>query len=282
MSRAPEVSRETGKSPTQHPVLFPVHCSPPALPPCTVPTRGSVAAGEQTPSAVAASATTEEPRAVTPGMALRSGQVMRAASGSTLKGDSGSGADSDAEQASASRKRRRRSKAALDEYEYAQLSDPEERKLEKRRAKNRRTARVSRERKQAEVARMKEQLATQAAELARLKEVIRAQDVQIAQMKGVASSTMGAPEGGLAPRLRASESAALNSCPSVANDMLTKRTAQPQTAPPLHLTTCTAPSRGDGLGPPSLSDVFASEHPKQRGSGVRVTVGVNVSHQSAM
>lgn len=181
------------------------------------------------------------------GMSLRSGQVKSTHTNSDFKLDCGSG--SDAEQASAPSKRRRRSKPALDDYEYSQLSDPEERKLEKRRAKNRRTARVSRERKQAEVARMKEQLNQQATELQRLQEMIHERDTQIAQMKnGVSSSGMGAPqERGQSTRQRASESAALKTCLLVAKRMLTKRTALSKTVPPSCLTICTAPSCGDDV-----------------------------------
>lgn len=151
--------------------------------------------------AVAASTTTND----NGGMSLRSGQVKSTIATSTLHVDDPA-SGSDVEEASC--KRRRRSNLAHDEYEYSQLSDPEERKLEKRRAKNRRTARVSRERKQAEVAQMREQLATQAAELERLKGLIKAKDEQIVQMRGVSSSDMSAPQAGVqSTRQRASESA---------------------------------------------------------------------------
>ena len=66
-----------------------------------------------------------------------------------------------------------------DERALGQINDPEKYKLEKRRAKNRRTARISRERKQAEVAQLKAELDAHAAEVARLREIIVMKDKQL-------------------------------------------------------------------------------------------------------
>ena len=180
-----------------------------------------------------------------PGMSLRSGQVKPGGAPISVHAPSPSlDDDSDAEAASATRKRRRRNKAVLDDYEYAQLSDPEERKLEKRRAKNRRTARVSRERKQAELSAMKEQLANQSKEIQQLKEMIQQRDKQISQLKGLTSPDMGAPLGAAYVGLqKASESAVLNSC-TCSYSMQAKRTDLQPTVPP-RATTCLPRLNGD-------------------------------------
>lgn len=181
-----------------------------------------------------------------PGMCMRSGQVMRTTTSSHVEYTS-DGPESDVEH-SLPCKRRKRCKPVSEDYEYSQLSDPEERKLEKRRAKNRRTARVSRERKQEEIALMQKQLRAQANEVARLKEVILLKDEQIVQMMGVSSSSRSAPpvDGGQSKMQRASESAVLTLF-HVAKCLLTKRIALLKTVPPSCLKSCTHPSSGDEL-----------------------------------
>lgn len=176
-------------------------------------------------------------------MSLRSGQVKRNTL-TSIRAPSPSLEDSDVDAASATRKRqRRRNKAELDDYEYTQLSDPEERKLEKRRAKNRRTARVSRERKQQEWASMKAMLASQSKMIEDLKGQLRQRDEQIKQLMGLSSSSMGAPlQGGAVGLQKASESAALDSC-VFSYSMLAKRTDLQPTAPPAM--TCSFRSSGD-------------------------------------
>ena len=94
------------------------------------------------------------------------------------------------------------------------LSDAEARKLEKRRAKNRRTARISRERKQAELVSMKAELEAKKAEVAQLRQIIREKDAHIKQLANMSSPNMGgmAPTGMQSVPAGAFESAELNEC----------------------------------------------------------------------
>lgn len=122
-------------------------------------------------------------------------------------------------------------------------SDPEERKIEKRRAKNRRTARVSRERKQAELSNLKMELAARTADVARLQQVIHMKDQQILKMAGMSSSNRGAclGVGAQSQRWGVSESAELDPC-AVAKSLLTKRCSSLKTAPLPCSTSCMASS----------------------------------------
>jgi hypothetical protein len=79
--------------------------------------------------------------------------------------------------------------AAADE---AYLSDAEQRRLAKRREKNRRTARVSRERRNAEVQQMRDQLEVKTAEVARLQAIVAEKDRQLDQLSRLISSDKGA------------------------------------------------------------------------------------------
>jgi hypothetical protein len=151
--------------------------------------------------------------------------------------------------AGARRKRARMAAAGADEFEYDEPSDPEDRKLEKRRAKNRRTARNSRERKQAEVTQLRAQLNARAVEVSRLQQIIQMKDQQLSAMAAASSSSRGAPQPdgrGQSAKRSTSESAELD-CVESSYSLLTKRLASPPTAPPSCLTTCTAPSPGEML-----------------------------------
>jgi hypothetical protein len=132
--------------------------------------------------------------------------------------------DSDAEQqpcSSAPVKRlRRRSAAAAD---YDQYSDHEEEKKEKRRAKNRRTAKASRERKQAEFSKLKDDWEASKAEVARLHQVIKNKDAQIAQLTTTpVVEVQGGVEGLESTKWRVSESAVLETCIYIATCLHTK------------------------------------------------------------
>jgi hypothetical protein len=179
-------------------------------------------------------------------MCMQSGQVMRTMTASHVEHTS-VGLDSDV-QHSLSSKGRKRCKPVSEDYEYSQLSDPVERKLEKRRAKNRRTAQVSRQRKEAEFSRMATQLEEQANEVARLNELILLKDQQIVQMMTVSSSSRSAPvDGGQSKTQKGSESAVFKTLYHIAKSLLTKRIALLKTLPPSCLKSCTPPSSGDEL-----------------------------------
>lgn len=187
-------------------------------------------------------------------MSLRSGQVKSHASVS--HGEAAS--DSDGEQqpcTSLPQKRRRRRTADTDDYVYSQHSDPEEKKLEKRRAKNRRTARASRERKQAELQQMRSDLAARADEVKRLRDVIAAKDRQIAQLAAASSPDRGArpPSGGESTKRGASESAVLSALIYLVTCVHTTSVAPLKTSSPRCSTICSAPS-------PTGDDVAALRH----------------------
>lgn len=176
-------------------------------------------------------------------MSLRSGQVKSHASVSHDEAAS----DSDGEQqpcTSLPQKRRRRRTADAEDYVYSQHSDPEEKKLEKRRAKNRRTARASRERKQAELQQMKSDLVARTEEVKRLHDVIAEKDRQIAQLAVASSPDRGArpPCGGESTKRGASESAVLSALIYLVTCVHTKRTAPLKTPSPRCLTTFSATS----------------------------------------
>jgi translation elongation factor P/translation initiation factor 5A len=122
------------------------------------------------------------------------------------------GSASNIEEVSLKRKRGRSgSKPNSDDFEFSQVADVEERKLAKRRAKNRRTAQLSRERKQTEMERMKAELQASSAEVARLQQIVLQKDQQIARMMGVSSTNTSATPviQGQWTKSRASESAEL-------------------------------------------------------------------------
>jgi hypothetical protein len=122
---------------------------------------------------------------------------------------------------------------AAGDYVYPQCSDPDEQKAEKRRAKNRRTAKASRERKQAELLKLKEDLEASKAEVAHLHQLLQNKDAQIAQLTNPsAGSTQMGGDGGQSTKQRASETAVLETCIYIASCMQPKRNSPPKTAFP--------------------------------------------------
>ena len=143
----------------------------------------------------------------------------------------------------------RRKRGSPDEdCDFELLADPEERKLEKRRAKNRRTARISRERKQAEVVQLKAELDSRAAEVARLYEIIQMKDQQIRAMACMPSTSRGGMQVGgdmSVKRSTSHESAELKCGVQVAKCVQVQRHAPLLTASPPCSTICGVHSTGE-------------------------------------
>ena len=128
------------------------------------------------------------------------------------------------------------------------VSDEEQKRLEKRREKNRRTARVSRERRNAEVQAMKLELEQKTAEVSRLQAVIAEKDKQLNQLSQMLSANRGsiATDGaGAGTAQGGSESAVLNLVTEICSYLLHNKDppaavpSQPPTAPACSAMECT-------------------------------------------